>query len=276
MLRSRASSAATPELESPFEHLPTRPHSQSQSQSHPHPASFSSQMSDSNHHVENGASPESGGPSTNGFRDEKRRGSEGNIAGRRGEKIPSLSLAGLGAGLSGKNKGKAGLRLGEWVRGAEGRISVDCSRAVTSCLACCDCHRGLNHAFQITLPYVQPSTSPLFRLVSLMKPLASDPGHIHTHPSDTHTLTPRDYLNNSRVDPAPFEFCPVFGPGDAIAARRGQFELLKSRLHMGTGARLQRVLHKAMSGAPITVSILGGSSESRLRLQLDMGPYLQG
>ncbi len=92
--------------------------------------------------------------------------------------------------------------------------------------------------------------------------IASDPTHSHTHPSDTHTLTPRDYLNNSRSDPAPFEFCPVFGPGDAIAARRGQFELLKSRLHMGTGARVQRVLHKAMSGAPVTMSILGGSSES--------------
>lgn len=93
--------------------------------------------------------------------------------------------------------------------------------------------------------------------------IANDPthSHSHTHSSNTHTLTPRDYLNNSRTDPAPFDFCPVFGPGDAIAARRGQFELLKSRLHMGTGARVQRVLHKAMSGAPVTMSILGGSSE---------------
>ena len=33
---------------------------------------------------------------------------------------------------------------------------------------------------------------------------------------------------------------------------------------MGTGARVQRVLNRAMSGAPITISILGGSSESRL------------
>ena len=39
-------------------------------------------------------------------------------------------------------------------------------------------------------------------------------------------------------------------------------ELLKSRLHMGTGARVQRVLNRAMSGAPITISVLGGSSKS--------------
>ena len=63
------------------------------------------------------------------------------------------------------------------------------------------------------------------------------------------------------MDPAPFEFCPVFGPGDAIAERRGQFELLKSRLHAGTGARVQKVLQKAMSGSPVTISVLGGSSK---------------
>jgi len=33
---------------------------------------------------------------------------------------------------------------------------------------------------------------------------------------------------------------------------------------MGTGARVQRVLNRAMSGAPITISILGGSSKSSL------------
>ncbi|KAL7421525.1 hypothetical protein Q5752_003294 [Cryptotrichosporon argae] len=83
--------------------------------------------------------------------------------------------------------------------------------------------------------------------------------HTHSHPADTHALVPRDYINASRSDPAPFGFCPVFGPGDAVAARRGQFELLRSRLHAGTGARVQRVLQKAMSGAPVTMSILGGS-----------------
>ncbi|WWC65441.1 uncharacterized protein I303_108059 [Kwoniella dejecticola CBS 10117] len=81
----------------------------------------------------------------------------------------------------------------------------------------------------------------------------------HHHVLDQAHLIPRDYLNNSLADPAPFEFCPVFGPGDAIAARRGQLELLKSRLHTGTNARVQRVLQKAMSGSSITLSVLGGS-----------------
>lgn len=70
-------------------------------------------------------------------------------------------------------------------------------------------------------------------------------------------------MNASSSDPAPFEFCPIFGPGDAIAARRGQFELLRSRLHLGTGARVQRVLQKAMSGGAVTMSVLGGSGKSR-------------
>lgn len=66
-------------------------------------------------------------------------------------------------------------------------------------------------------------------------------------------------MNSSDVDPAPFEFCPVFGPGDAVAARRGQFELLRSRLYLGTGARVQRVVNKALAGLPVTISVLGGS-----------------
>jgi hypothetical protein len=76
-------------------------------------------------------------------------------------------------------------------------------------------------------------------------------------------LSPLDYLNASASDPAPFEFCPVFGPGDEIAERRGQWGLLKSRLHMGSGARVQKVIQKAMAGQPITISVLGGSGESQ-------------
>ena len=74
-------------------------------------------------------------------------------------------------------------------------------------------------------------------------------------------LTPYDYFNASASDPAPFEFCPVFGPGDAVAERRGQWGLLKSRLHMGSGARVQRVIQKAMAGLPVTISVLGGSGK---------------
>lgn len=79
------------------------------------------------------------------------------------------------------------------------------------------------------------------------------------HHAHEHALTPRDYLNASQTDPAPFEFCPVFGPGDPVAERRGQYALLKSRLHTGSNARIQRVVQKALSGSPITISVLGGS-----------------
>ncbi|CAK9781302.1 hypothetical protein CC85DRAFT_286107 [Cutaneotrichosporon oleaginosum] len=72
-------------------------------------------------------------------------------------------------------------------------------------------------------------------------------------------LTAADYLNASASEPAPFAFCPDFGPDDAVAAKRGQVALLKSRLHLGTGARVQRLIHKAMTGQPVTVSVLGGS-----------------
>ncbi|TXT03892.1 hypothetical protein VHUM_04315 [Vanrija humicola] len=94
--------------------------------------------------------------------------------------------------------------------------------------------------------------------VLFTKLIMTNDTHTH-HTHDPTFIIPRDYLNNSATDRAPFDFCPVFGPGDAIAARRGQFELLRSRLHLGTGNRVQRVLRKAMSGMPITISVLGGS-----------------
>ena len=46
-----------------------------------------------------------------------------------------------------------------------------------------------------------------------------------------------------------------------MAERRGQWPLLKSRIHTGSGARIQRVIQKAMAGMPITVSVLGGSGK---------------
>lgn len=91
--------------------------------------------------------------------------------------------------------------------------------------------------------------------------------------SAPHTLlTPRDYLNASASDPAPFDFCPVFGPGDAVAERRGQWGLLRTRLHMGSGARVQKVIQKAMKGLPVTISVLGGSGESSFLLRPDARP----
>jgi hypothetical protein len=90
--------------------------------------------------------------------------------------------------------------------------------------------------------------------------------HSHLDPSG---LTPRDYLNASLADPAPFDFCPVFGPGDPVAERRGQWGLLKSRLHQGSNARVQRLIQKALSGMPVTISVLGGSGESATQVRRD-------
>lgn len=72
-------------------------------------------------------------------------------------------------------------------------------------------------------------------------------------------LTATDFQNAAAADPPPFDFCPVFGPDDVVAQRRGQVPLLRSRLHMGSGARVQRVIQKAMAGNPVTMSVLGGS-----------------
>lgn len=81
-------------------------------------------------------------------------------------------------------------------------------------------------------------------------------GHYTASPG---LLTAKDYLNASASDPAPFSFCPVFGPNDAVAKKWGQTGLLRSRIHSGSGARIQRVIQKAMAGQPITISVLGGS-----------------
>jgi hypothetical protein len=72
-------------------------------------------------------------------------------------------------------------------------------------------------------------------------------------------LTPRNYLNASETAPNPFDFCPVYGPGDEIGLKHGAVTLGKTRLHLGSGTRIQRVLNKALTGQPVTISILGGS-----------------
>lgn len=81
----------------------------------------------------------------------------------------------------------------------------------------------------------------------------------HRFLSSRHKLVPRDYLNASASDPAPFEFCPHFGPGDDLATLYGNGPLHRSLLHSGSGARVQRVIHKAMRGQPLAISVLGGS-----------------
>ncbi|BEJ08278.1 hypothetical protein CcaverHIS641_0503630 [Cutaneotrichosporon cavernicola] len=90
--------------------------------------------------------------------------------------------------------------------------------------------------------------------------LASTSSSLSGHYSTSRgLLTAVDYLNASSSEPAPFSFCPDFGPTDLVAQKRGQVPLLKSRLHTGTGARIQRLIHKAMTGQPVTISVLGGS-----------------
>lgn len=76
-------------------------------------------------------------------------------------------------------------------------------------------------------------------------------------------LTPKDYLNASG-DPlySPFSFCPVYGPGDPLVEKYDAHALARSKLHLGSGARVQRVIRKALAGLPVTISVLGGSGES--------------
>lgn len=82
-------------------------------------------------------------------------------------------------------------------------------------------------------------------------------------------LKPKNYLNASETEPNPFTFCPVYGPGDEIGAKYGALTLSKSRMHLGSGDRVQRVLNRALAGQPVTISILGGSSAfSFLRLSI--------
>ncbi|KAF7329690.1 hypothetical protein MKEN_00232100 [Mycena kentingensis (nom. inval.)] len=75
-------------------------------------------------------------------------------------------------------------------------------------------------------------------------------------------LTPRNYFNASEAGPNPFDFCPVYGPGDEIGQKHGAVMLGQTRLHLGSGARIQRVLNKALAGQPVTISIIGGSISS--------------
>ncbi|KAF8064958.1 Cap64 protein [Lyophyllum atratum] len=84
-------------------------------------------------------------------------------------------------------------------------------------------------------------------------PTQSKPGVAST------SLRAKNYLNASGAEPNPFAFCPVYGPGDEIGARYGAQTLSQSRLYLGSGERIQRVLNRALAGQPVTISILGGS-----------------
>ncbi|EIM87101.1 uncharacterized protein STEHIDRAFT_55982 [Stereum hirsutum FP-91666 SS1] len=76
----------------------------------------------------------------------------------------------------------------------------------------------------------------------------------------TSKLKPTNYLNvSAEVGPYPFEFCPTFGPGDELAEKYGALAISKSWLHLGSGARVQKVVHRALLGQPVTISVIGGS-----------------
>jgi hypothetical protein len=97
--------------------------------------------------------------------------------------------------------------------------------------------------------------------------------HRPPQPVSTAGLVPINYLHSTNyftansseggTSSSPFHFCPVFGPGDDIAEKYGAVALSQSRLHLGSGGRVHRVIHKALLGQPITMSVLGGSGESR-------------
>lgn len=74
-------------------------------------------------------------------------------------------------------------------------------------------------------------------------------------------LKPKNYLNATELQhrESPFAFCPVYGEGDEVGKKYGALALTKARLHLGSGARIQRVVNKAMSGLPVTISVIGGS-----------------
>ena len=61
------------------------------------------------------------------------------------------------------------------------------------------------------------------------------------------SLHPVNYLNTSQSAPPPFPFCPVHGPGDIIGNKYGAHAMAKSRLHLGSAARIQRLLHRVWS-----------------------------
>jgi len=78
-------------------------------------------------------------------------------------------------------------------------------------------------------------------------------------------LKPKNYLNTSELQhrESPFAFCPVYGEGDEVGKKYGAVALARTRLHLGSGARIQRVVNKAMSGLPVTISVIGGSGVCR-------------
>ncbi|KAI0772917.1 hypothetical protein BD413DRAFT_663067 [Trametes elegans] len=89
---------------------------------------------------------------------------------------------------------------------------------------------------------------------SILPTDTSNPRHRLLHTD----LKPKNYLNITD-DANPFPFCPALGPGDQLASKYDPIVLSQTRFHTGSGARIQRVINKALAGLPVTISVLGGS-----------------
>ena len=113
------------------------------------------------------------------------------------------------------------------------------------------------------------------------------PSLLHPPPSNGHPLHPLSpshhnkllqrrskakncFNSNELVIPNPFDFCSSYSPGDKIGAKYSTVTLSKSRMHLGSGARIQRVLNKALAGQSVTISVLGGSGNP---FSLSFFPY---
>ncbi|KAL0572986.1 hypothetical protein V5O48_008977 [Marasmius crinis-equi] len=77
-------------------------------------------------------------------------------------------------------------------------------------------------------------------------------------------LKPKNYLNLTDVrsdgeesKDHPFEFCSAHG--DRVGEKYGSVSLSQTRMHLGSSARIKRVISKALAGQPVTISVLGGS-----------------
>ncbi len=92
---------------------------------------------------------------------------------------------------------------------------------------------------------------------SILPSEPQDPRHKLLHTD----LKPKNYLNITDGNTIPFAFCPALGPGDELATKYDALTLSKTRLHMGSGARVQRVITRALAGLPVTISVIGGSGE---------------
>jgi hypothetical protein len=71
-----------------------------------------------------------------------------------------------------------------------------------------------------------------------------------SHSTDNHSfynqdaLHPINYFNTSGSPAPPFQFCPTHGPGDVVGNKYGAHAMARSRLHLGSGARVQRLIHR--------------------------------